>query len=61
MVALLKQQRQLDQQIGKIEQRTLDVQKRPFHSETANPLMTLFIDGKNNGRKYTSSIVLLKR
>ena len=61
MVALLEQQGQLDQQIGKVEQRTLDVQKRHFHSETANPLMALFIDGKNKGRKYTPSVVLLKR
>ncbi len=49
MVALLLQQGQLDHQIGQVEQRILDVQQRPFHSETPNPLMALLIDGKNNG------------
>jgi phospholipid-binding lipoprotein MlaA len=49
MVALLEQQGQLDQQIGQVEQRILDVQHRPFHSKTPNPLMALLIDGKNNG------------
>ncbi len=49
MVALLEQQGQLDRQIGQVEQRILDVQQRPFHSETLTPLMALLIDGKNNG------------
>ena len=49
MVALLEQQGQLDRQIGQVEQRILDVQHRPFHSKTPNPLMALLIDGKNNG------------
>ncbi len=49
MVALLEQQGQLDQQIGQVEQRILDVQHRPFHSKTPSPLMALLIDGKNNG------------
>jgi len=49
MVALLEQHGQLDQQIGQVEQRILDVQHRPFHSKTPNPLMALLIDGKNNG------------
>ena len=49
MVALLEQQGQLDRQIGQVEERILDVQQRPFHSETPTPLMALLIDGKNNG------------
>jgi phospholipid-binding lipoprotein MlaA len=49
LVALLEQQGQLDQQIGQVEQRILDVQHRPFHSKTPSPLMALLIDGKNNG------------
>lgn len=48
-MALLEQQGQLDRQIGQVEQRILDVQQRPFHSETPTPLMALLIDGKNNG------------
>lgn len=50
LVALLKQQSQLDQQIGKVEQRIIDVQ-RPFQSEAPHQLTALLIEENGNEKR----------
>ena len=50
MVALLEQQGQLDQQIGQIEKRILEAQRRPSPSKASLQIVVRYIDRNHNER-----------